>query len=158
MILDTRPSCTCRPPLWSKGNIVCLSPSGPGFCSPVGQFSWFSWSVFLFTQDRLKWLLLDGSTEGLVVSKSLYLNLNFSCINRISLLLISNSYTIVLTRMGGPRSRPYTVLPGKILGYSRQSNPGPLEWQSDVLTPTPNRRSFTISSLHSVVSFFCRLA
>ena len=45
---------------------------------------------------------------GLVVSKALSLNLNFSFLNRIWLLLISSSYPIVLTRLGVPRSRPYT--------------------------------------------------
>ena len=34
--------------------------------------------------------------------------LNFSFLNRISLLLISSSYPIVLARLGGPRSRSYT--------------------------------------------------
>ena len=38
----------------------------------------------------------------------LSLNLNFSFLNRILLLLISSSYPIVLTRLGGPHSRPYT--------------------------------------------------
>ena len=41
-------------------------------------------------------------------SKALSLNLNFRFRNQISLLLISSSYPIALTRMGGPRSRPYT--------------------------------------------------
>ena len=62
----------------------------------------------LKSQDQLKWLLPDGNTGGLVVSKVLSLNLNFSFLNWISLLLISSSYPIVLTRLGGPRSRPYT--------------------------------------------------
>ena len=34
------------------------------------------------------------------------LNLNFSFFNRISLLLISSSYSIVLMRLSGPHSRP----------------------------------------------------
>ena len=59
-------------------------------------------------QDRLKWLLSDGSTGDFVVSKALIPQLYFSFLNRISLLLISSSYPIVLTRLGGPRSRPYT--------------------------------------------------
>ena len=58
-------------------------------------------------QERLKWLLPDGSTGGLVVSKA-SLNLNFSFLNWILLLLISSSYPVVLTRLGGPCSRPYT--------------------------------------------------
>ena len=44
----------------------------------------------------------------LVVSKALSLNLNFSFLNCISLLLISSGYPIGLTRLGGPSSRPYT--------------------------------------------------
>ena len=59
------------------------------------------------SQDRLKRLLPDGST-GVVVCKALSLNLNFSFLNRISLLVISSSYPIGLTRLGGPRSKPYT--------------------------------------------------
>ena len=37
----------------------------------------------------------------------------------------------------------------KFLGYSRESNPGLLGWQSDVLTTIPNRWS-KISNMHSV--------
>ena len=36
---------------------------------------------------------------------------------------------------------PDPVLPEKFLGNSWESNPGPLGWQSDVLTNIPNRRS-----------------
>ena len=60
------------------------------------------------SQGRLKGLLSDDSIGGLVVSKALSLNFNFSFLNRISLLLISSSYPVVITRLGGPRSRPYT--------------------------------------------------
>ena len=42
------------------------------------------------------------------LAKRLSLNLNFSFLNRISLLLISSSDPIVFTRLGRPRSRPYT--------------------------------------------------
>ena len=35
---------------------------------------------------------------------------------------------------------PEPILPEKFLGYSRESNPGLLGWQSDVLTTIPNRR------------------
>ena len=38
-----------------------------------------------------------------------------------------SSYQVVLMRLGGPRSRSY--LPDKFLGYSWESNPGPLGWQ-----------------------------
>ena len=34
------------------------------------------------------------------------------------------------------------ILTGKFLGHSGDSNPGPLGWQSDVLTTIPNRFSF----------------
>ena len=44
---------------------------------------------------------------ALWLAKRIYLNLNFCFLNRISL-LISSSYPIVLTRLGGPRSRPCT--------------------------------------------------
>ena len=36
---------------------------------------------------------------------------------------------------------PDIIVPEKFLGYSRESNPGPLGWQSDVLTTVSNRRS-----------------
>ena len=48
------------------------------------------------------------AAHTLWLAKRLSLNLNFSFLNRISLLLISSSYPIVLTRLGGPLSRPYT--------------------------------------------------
>ena len=45
---------------------------------------------------------------ALLLAKRLSLNLYFSFLNRISLLIIWSSYPIVLTRLGGPRFRPYT--------------------------------------------------
>ena len=36
---------------------------------------------------------------------------------------------------------PDPILPEKFLWYSRESNPGSLGWQSDVLTTLPNKRS-----------------
>ena len=36
---------------------------------------------------------------------------------------------------------PDPILPEKFLGYSRELNPGPLGWQSDMLTTIPNRWS-----------------
>ena len=36
---------------------------------------------------------------------------------------------------------PDPILLEKCIGYSRESNPGPLGWQSDVLTTIPNRWS-----------------
>ena len=42
------------------------------------------------------------------LEKRLSLNLNFNFLNRISLLLIQIANLIVLVRLAGPRSRPYT--------------------------------------------------
>ena len=50
--------------------------------------------------------------------------LSLSFLNRISLLLISCSYPIVLTRLGG--SVPDPIFPERFLRNSRESNPGPL--------------------------------
>ena len=36
---------------------------------------------------------------------------------------------------------PGRILPEKFVGYSQKLNPGPLGWQSDMLTTIPNRRS-----------------
>ena len=36
---------------------------------------------------------------------------------------------------------PDPIHPEKFLGYSRESNPGPFGWKSDVLTTIPNRRA-----------------
>ena len=44
-------------------------------------------------QDQLKLLLSDGNAGNIVGSKALSLNLNFSFLNCISLLLISSSYS-----------------------------------------------------------------
>ena len=78
---------------------------------------------------------------GLWLAKRLSLNIIICFLNRISLILISSSYPIVLTRLDGPRSRPYSLLPEKFPGYSRELNPGPLGWQSNVITTIPNRWS-----------------
>ena len=45
---------------------------------------------------------------ALWLGKRLSLNINFSFLNRISPLLVSSSDPIVLMRLGGSRSRPYT--------------------------------------------------
>ena len=93
---------------------------------------------------------------ALWLAKRLFLNLNFSFLNWISLLLISSSYPIVLTKLSGPHSDP--TLPEKFLGYSRESNPGPLGWQSDVLTTIPNRRSHRVLGISNVCLLLCRVA
>ena len=74
--------------------------------------------------------------EALWFAKRLSLNLNFSFLNRISLLL-----KIQLSSRGWEDPVPDPILPEKFLEYSRESNPGPLGSQSDVLTTIPNRWS-----------------
>ena len=112
---------------------------------------WALWNEICGTtapknQDRLNWLLSDGSWGGLVISKALIPNLNFNFLNRILLLLISSSYPIVFTRLRGPVPDP--ILPEKFLGYSREWNQRPLGQQSDVLTTIPNRWSEVL--LHAI--------
>ena len=63
--------------------------------------------------------------------------------------LASRPCPIVLTRLGGSCFKPYTSR--KCIGYSRESNPGLLGWQSDVLTTIPKRRSLYIV----IVRVFC---
>ena len=91
------------------------------------------------SQDWLKWLLPDGSTGGLVASKHLSLNLNFSFLNRIR--YFSYQVATQLSSWGWVDPVPDPILLEKFLGYSQESNPGPLGWQSDVLTTIPNRWS-----------------
>ena len=91
--------------------------------------------------------------RALWLAKRLSLNLNFSFLNRISLLLISNSYPIVLTRLGGPVPDP--ILPEKFLGYSQESNPEPLGWQSGMLTTIPNRWSQPYLASVKIVLMSC---
>ena len=72
---------------------------------------------------------------ALWLAKRLSLNLNFSFLNRISLLL--NQIATQLSSRGWVDPVPDPILPEKFL----ESNPGPLGWQSDVLTTIPNRWS-----------------
>ena len=76
------------------------------------------------------------------LAKRLSLNLNFGFLNRISLLLYQVATQLTSRGWVDP------VLE-KFLGYSRESNPGPLGWQSDVLTTIPNRWSIIIIKLVS---------
>ena len=71
----------------------------------IPVFFFFHGATAPKSQDRLKRLLPDGSTGGLVVSKALSLNLNFSFLNQISLFLISNSLVDL-------------ILPETFLGYN----------------------------------------
>ena len=83
------------------------------------------------SQDRLK--CCQMAVQGtLWLAKCLFLNLNFSFLNRISLLL--NQIATQLSSRGWVDPGPDPILPEKFLGYSRESNPGPPGWQSDMLT------------------------
>ena len=73
--------------------------------------------------------------EALWLAKLLSLNLNVSFINRISLL--SYQAATQLSSRDWVDPVPDPILPEKFLGYSRESNPGPLGWQLDVLTTIP---------------------
>ena len=77
--------------------------------------------------------------RALWLAKRLSLNLNFSFLNRMLLLRIQVATQV--SSQGWVEPVPDPILPEKFLGYSRESNPGPLGWQSDVLTTIPNRRS-----------------
>ena len=74
---------------------------------------------------------------ALWLAKRVSLNFNVSFLNRISLLLIQVATQLSSRDWVDPVPDP--ILPEKFLGYSRKSNPGPLGWQSDVLTTMPNR-------------------
>ena len=82
------------------------------------------------------------------LAKHLSLNFNFNFLNRISLPLIQ--VATQLSSWGWVDLVPDPILPEKFLWYSRESNPGPRGWQSDVLTTIPNRRSV----LYTCYSFF----
>ena len=73
------------------------------------------------------------------LAKRLSLNLNFSFFNRIR--YFSYQVATQLSSRGWVDPVSDLILPEKFLGYSRESNPGPLGWQSDVLTNIPNRWS-----------------
>ena len=79
---------------------------------------------------------------ALWLAKRFSLNLNFSFLNRIR--YFSYEVSTQLFSRGWVDPVPDPILPEKFLGYSRESNPGPLGWQSDVLTTIPNRRSQVI--------------
>ena len=88
------------------------------------------------------------------LAKCLSLNLNFSFLNRISLLL--NQIATQLSSRGWVDPVPDHILPEKFLG--QESNPGPLAWQSDMLTTIPNRRSINKSMALQPRSDCCQMA
>ena len=116
----TPPGIEPGPPGW-KAEALPTTPRRPTWL----LFNLIRGATAPKSQGRLKGLLIDGSTGRLVVCKAISLNLNFSFLNRISLLLTSSSYQIFLTKLGGHRSRPYTSR--KILGYTREWNPDLLD-------------------------------
>ena len=85
---------------------------------------------------------------ALWLAKRLSLNLHFSFLNRISLLLISSSYPFVLRRLGGPRSRPYTSR--KISGVQPGTEPG-TSWMAVRLA---NHYTKLVVGVHSSVLNF----
>ena len=87
---------------------------------------------------------------ALWLAKRLSLNLNFSFLNRISLLPIQ--VATQLSSRGWVDPVPDPILPEKFLGYSRESNPGPLGWQPDVLTTIPNRWSLTMEYINVMMN------
>ena len=87
-----------------------------------------SWRYSSEEQDRLKWLLPDGSTETLWLSRRYPSTL-------ISVLLTGfrySSYQVAtqLASRGWVDPDPDPILPEKFQGYSRESNPGPIGWQT----------------------------
>ena len=76
---------------------------------------------------------------ALWLAKQLSLNLNFSFVNRIR--YFSYQVATQLPSRGWVDPVPDPIFPEKFLGYSQESNPGPLGMQSDVLTTIPNRWS-----------------
>ena len=71
--------------------------------------------------------------KGHYVSKAFH-NFNFSFLNQISLLLISNSHFICPHKAGCLFQTLGPICPEEFIRYSRKSNLEPLEWQSDLLT------------------------
>ena len=74
-----------------------------------------------------------------MVSKALIPQPNFSFLNRIR--YFSYQVATQLSSRGWVDPVPDPILPEKFIGYSQESNPGPLGWQSDVVTTIPNRWS-----------------
>ena len=72
------------------------------------------------------WMTVQGA---LWLAKRLSLNLNFSFLIRIC--YFSYQIATQLSSRGWVDPVPDPILPEKILGYSRESTPGPLGWQSD---------------------------
>ena len=76
---------------------------------------WLLNSLVPKNQGWLKWLLPDVSTGGIVISKALSINHNFSFLNRLSLLL--NQVATQLSSWGW-LDPPVTIIPEEILGIA----------------------------------------
>ena len=95
------------------------------------------------SQDRLKRLLPDDSAGALWFSK--HYSLTLISVFLTGFRYLSYQVATQLSSGGWVDTVPDPILPEKFLWYSRESNPGPLGWQSDVLTTTmPNRRSILL--------------
>ena len=92
------------------------------------------------SQDRLKRLLPDCSNRGLCGQQSAY-PLTLISVFITGFRYFSYQVATQLSSRGWVDPVPDPIRPETFLGYSRESNPGPLGWQSDVLTTIPNRRS-----------------
>ena len=98
--------------------------------------------LILVTVPRLLWTSLYcqiAVQRSLWLVKCLSLNLNFSFLNWFR--YFSYQVATQLSSWGWVDPVPDPILPEKFLWYSRESNPGPLGWQSGVLTTIPNRWS-----------------
>ena len=92
--------------------VIAQSPTLPSLLLRHRLFTYVTWRAahgrYSSEEPRPKRLLPEYSAEGLVVSKTLSLNLNLSFLNWISVLLISSCYSVVLTRLDEPHSRACT--------------------------------------------------
>ena len=83
-------------------------------------------------QDRLKRLLPDGSTGALWLTERYPSTLISDFLTEFH--YFSYQVATQLASRGWVDPVPDPILLEKFLGYSRESNPGPLGWQSDLLT------------------------
>ena len=98
--------------------------------------------VLQFRRAKTDWSgCCQMTVQGdLWLAKCLSLNLNFSFLKRIRYFWYQVATQLSSRSWVDPVPDP--ILPEKFLGYSRESNPGPLGWQSGVLTTIPNRWSW----------------
>ena len=111
----------------------------------LSHFAWCSvpfprarGTTALKSQDRLKWLLPEESTGGPCGQQSAYPS-TFISIFLTGFRYFSYQVATQLSSLGWVDPVPDPIRPEKFLGYSRDSNPGPLVWQSVVLTTIPSQ-------------------